>query len=302
MIASLQGQSSQDCDKVLEDLKQVYIESLRSNVTNRASSTSTMVEQISFPTISPKASYEYNGLPIFSNAYPWLFPGGVGDLDHVNINIKGYMTLWLRTMILYYDGRFCKDPTFCFYALNFKQRYQNSTSGAFFINDFTHTSCKDLESLKAEISKGNYQFVQKLLHFSSKIRGSPLFWRSQRFKVLTWANRLVELGKLPSLFITLSCAEMFWEDLKRLFIDRYKHIPEKYRPKLESKKDLSSAIKDYSIVVQEFFIAKVEQWIKTFGKEIFKIEHYFIRFEFAEGRGEIHGKLLTRSVLQKTVQ
>ena len=114
MIASLQGQSSQDCDKVLEDLKQVYIESLRSNVTNRASSTSTMVEQISFPTISPKASYEYNGLPIFSNAYPWLFPGGVGDLDHVNINIKGYMTLWLRTMILYYDGRFCKDPTFYF--------------------------------------------------------------------------------------------------------------------------------------------------------------------------------------------
>ena len=114
VIASSQGQSSQDCDKVLEDLKQVYIESLRSNVTNRASSTSTMVEQISFPTISPKASYEYNGLPIFSNAYPWLFPGGVGDLDHVNINIKGYMTLWLRTMILYYDGRFCKDPTFYF--------------------------------------------------------------------------------------------------------------------------------------------------------------------------------------------
>jgi hypothetical protein len=246
-------------------------------------------EQISFPTISPTACFEYNGLPIFSNAYPWLFPGGVGDLDHVNSNSHGYMPLWIKTLTLYFDGRFCKDPTFCFYALNYKQRHQNSTSGAFFINDFNHSSCKDLESLKAEISRGNYRFVEKLLHFSSKIRGSPSFWRSQRFKVLTWANRLVELGKLPSLFITLSCAEMFWEDLKRVLIDRYKFVPEQYRPKLESKSDLFTAIKEYSIVVQEFFIMKVEHWIKTFGKDIFKIEHYFIRFEFADGRGEIHG-------------
>jgi hypothetical protein len=52
------------------------------------------------------------------------------------------------------------------------------------------------------------------------------------------------------------------------------------------------AIKEYTIVVQEFFVKKVEHWMNTFGKEVFGIKHHFIRFEFTEGRGEIHAHIL----------
>jgi hypothetical protein len=105
---------------------------------------------------------------------------------------------------------------------------------------------------------------------------------------LSWANRLIEKKKLPTLFITLSCAELFWEDIKRLMQDRINFLPANQAVKLDTKSDVMKCIRDYSIVVQEFFIIKVKHWMENYAMEIFGIDHYFIRFEFADGRGEIH--------------
>jgi hypothetical protein len=48
----------------------------------------------------------------------------------------------------------------------------------------------------------------------------------------------------------------------------------------------------YSVVVQEFFQIRVQHWIDTIGKQIFRIKHYYIRYEFAKGRGMIHAHIL----------
>ena len=282
------GQSSDDCQYVLDGLKAACNDKRKIFMKDCANT-------IKFPTVSEQPQSEFNGLPIFSNAYPWLFPGGVGDLDNHNMQERGYVSKWLKTLILYYDGRFAKDPTFCFYALNFKQRYQNSISGAFFINGYiTSNKHSDLDSLQREvIENGNTEFIEKLIHFSSKIRGSSSYWRSKRFEVLSWINRMIEIGRgPPTLFITLSCAEHFWPDVKRLLEDRFSHLPMNNRPTLETKSDVMKAIREYSIVVQEFFVKKVHHWITTLGKDVLRIQNYFVRFEFTEGRGEIHAHIL----------
>jgi len=36
---------------------------------------------LQFPTVSKEPEDEYDGIPIFSNAFPWLFPGGIGDIN-----------------------------------------------------------------------------------------------------------------------------------------------------------------------------------------------------------------------------
>ena len=36
----------------------------------------------------------------------------------------------------------------------------------------------------------------------------------------------------------------------------------------------------------------MEIWLATVGKRIFNINHYWVRFEFAPGRGQIHAHLL----------
>jgi hypothetical protein len=284
---TIHGRTSVEADGILNGLKEAYYESQSDNVEQSDE------RALKFPSVSVHAQSEFHGLPIFSNAYPWLFPGGVGDIDEHNMSESGYITKWVKSMTLYYDGRFCKDATFCFYALNYKQRHQNSASGAFFINDYISNQCS-LDELKERIIEHNdTQFIQKLIHFSSKIRGSSAFWRAERLKVFSWVNRLIELQKgPPTLFITLSCAEHYWKDVKRLLEDRLSYTPEQERPDLSTKAAVMKAIKEFSIVVQEFFITKVKHWIQNFGKKVFGIEHYYVRFEFAEGRGEIHAHII----------
>jgi hypothetical protein len=49
---------------------------------------------------------------------------------------------------------------------------------------------------------------------------------------------------------------------------------------------------EYSIVIQEFFQKRVEIWLETVGHSVFDIKHYWLRYEFAPSRGQIHAHLL----------
>lgn len=49
---------------------------------------------------------------------------------------------------------------------------------------------------------------------------------------------------------------------------------------------------DYTIVIQEYFQARVKNWFDTVGRIVFKVKHYWLRFEFAPGRGQIHAHCL----------
>ena len=51
---------------------------------------------------------------------------------------------------------------------------------------------------------------------------------------------------------------------------------------------LSRILNDYAIVVQEYFQKRVDIWINSVGRAIFGIEHWWGRFEFTPGRGQIH--------------
>ena len=50
---------------------------------------------------------------------------------------------------------------------------------------------------------------------------------------------------------------------------------------------------DYTPIVQYYFQKRVNIWMETVGKNIFKIKHYWLWFEFAKGRGQIHAHFLT---------
>ena len=102
----------------------------------------------------------------------------------------------------------------------------------------------------------------------------------------------------PTLFITLSCAEYFWPDIIRLLEERIK-MSNKTQTCPNLKKDKSAlckAIDEYSIVIQEYFIKRVDIWMNTVGKKLFDITHYWIRLEFAKGRGQIHAHMLCNAI------
>ena len=94
----------------------------------------------------------------------------------------------------------------------------------------------------------------------------------------------------PTLFITLSCAEYHWPDIKRLLQECLKIAGSNKAD--EVKEGYVQSINDYTLIVQEYFQQRVMAWLKTIGKIIFGIKHHWLRYEFAPGRGQIHAHML----------
>jgi hypothetical protein len=126
-------------------------------------------------------SSEYNEtLQIMVNTFPWLFPGGIGDIwdsERGAIPVKE----WGKHLLKYYDGRFIRDQLFVLYLFNTITRHVNNSQGTYFFKS-EHFFSRDpptLDELKKQISNGNDKFVQMLQYYSHNIRGSDSYWRSK---------------------------------------------------------------------------------------------------------------------------
>ena len=61
-------------------------------------------------------------------------------------------------------------------------------------------------------------------------------------------------------------------------------------------------VNDHTLIVQEYFQERVKIWLETIGKTIFRIKHYWVRFEFTPSRGQIHAHLLAISDFKNVFQ
>jgi Helitron helicase-like domain at N-terminus len=247
--------------------------------------------QVQWPAHGPVAINEYSNTRIFVRAFPWLFPGGLGDIKEVP---DGDLQKWGERLLYYEDGRFATDKYFSFYALNYITRHRNAKSGGWFIKGFNKNGPQNLEELKETIRSGNTDFVNRLMYFNKCVRGSTSYWNQKRAEVYSWVNHHVEAGHgPPNLFITLSCAEYYWPDVIRLIKERME-IAGDTRSKecFQGSPKLTEIINDYTVVVQEYFQIRFNLWMEHVGRPIFGIAHYWARYEFAPGRGQIHIHLL----------
>lgn len=257
-------------------------------------------ERFHMPKASKDAVDEFDPkIKLFCEAFPWLFPGGIGDM---NDRGKEWASKWGRRMLLYEDGRFASDPVFCFFAMNYIIRHRNDSSGRFYITDFNKNAPKTLLELQDKIKAGDTKFVSNLTYYTKKIKGSSPYWAYKRAELYTWLNHHIEVNNgPPNLFITLSCAESYWPDICRLIKERY-HIAGLDHSKIAvGSPGYIQVLNDYSIVVQEFFQDRVEKWLEIVGKQTFGIKHYWVRYEFAPGRGQIHAHLLAITTDSKVV-
>ena len=265
---------------------------------------------------SYEAISEYDSsVRIFVNAFPHLFPGGIADVREGDRKVNVTSSKWSKHMILHADGRFARDHVFCFFAHNYSLRQRNIEAGSFFINSHIKDPPRSLEELQESIRHGDSSFVNKMVYYVKRIRGSDAYWRYKRAELYNWIHYHIGEGHgAPNGFFTLSCAKYFWPDMIRLLEDRIWIAEGRHRNGPGAKTDrhgnvidLSSdrkarnkAINDYAVVVQEFFIRRTEDYLNTVGRDVLGIKHYWCRFEFAKGRGQIHAHVLV--ILEKDIQ
>ena len=244
---------------------------------------------IQFPYVSSDPVCEYSERHLFEKAFPCLFPGGSGGYGSIR-GEKPDLKMWMTKMMLYKDGRFARDKMWAFCALNFTSRHINQNSGGFFVQTFFKQGPKTLEELKEQVASKDMSWLNSICYFSQRVTGSSAYWRARREEVFGWINyHLQEKHGPPSFFITLSCAEYHWKDIERLITDRCEKggltIP-------DFKKNKVAIVNEYTIVVQEYFQKRVQIWLDTVGKDLFKIKHHWLRYEFAPSRGQIHVHML----------
>ena len=173
--------------------------------------------------------------------------------------------------------------------MNYITRNRNASSANWFIKDFNRNGPSNLEQLKESIESGDTQFVNRLTYFNKRVKGSTSFWYQKRAEVYSWLNHHVEQKHgPPSFFITLSCSEYYWKDIIRLLRERMILAGDTFKDCYLGSPQLSRILNDYTIVVQEYFQKRFDIWMNTVGREIFGIDHYWGRFEFTPGRGQIH--------------
>jgi hypothetical protein len=65
------------------------------------------------------------------------------------------------------DGRFARDKTWCFYALNCAECRRNMTQGQWFVNNLIHTEeIPCIHSLKEKLKNNNMKFIENLQYFA----------------------------------------------------------------------------------------------------------------------------------------
>ena len=105
---------------------------------------------------------------IFVNAYPWLFPCGIGDVYDEKRGKVEDIHAWAKHMLRYHDGRFINDQMFSLYVLNMLQRHTNNTQGNYFCRNENFLDAPSrlpptVEDLKDQVANGDYTYIKKLL-------------------------------------------------------------------------------------------------------------------------------------------
>jgi hypothetical protein len=234
---------------------------------------------------------------VFVNSYPWLFPGGIGDLYDMKRG-KWSVKEWGRHLLRYYDGRFINDQFFTMFVHNTIQRHDNNTQGNFFFKDdrFIGQNPPSIDTLKRKLAQGDIRYIQMLRYFARNIKGSDNYWRARTEDLQYWIQHHIARGRgPPTFFITLSCAEYWWPDLLRLLAQlERKADREGDATAIESGNSfvIKKSAKRYALYVNDFFMKRATKFLKTVLKDALGIEHYWARVEFAPGRGQIHLHLL----------
>lgn len=272
---------------------------------------------------------------MFSCAYPWLFPGGIGDIyDEDRGGIKDLvggpirtMRAWTNHLMQYFDGRFQDCQMFMLYTSNVIQRQENNQKGGFLNSDknWFGVSPPSVEELKQQIRDGNFTFISKLRYFSAEIKGSDGYWRKKTDELRAWIDHHVSRGHgPPTHFITLTCAENWWPDLRDIFTtleekresisrrNRDTQAPSGPKPHRTRKRKseqreptrqseqlkkakfgaMCKAARRYPHYVNQYFMRRAKIFMDTYAREVMDLEYYWGRVEFASGRGQIHLHIL----------
>lgn len=211
---------------------------------------------------------------LYAQAFPWLFPYGLGSIENENTIAKISSKAHKQHLLMYHDKRFQTDRLFAIFAFNHEQIKDSSTAGFVLTkqsnfdqicNRITNLNQATLQNIlermdENEVVKPNteeewtcFQLLNDLDKVSQHVQGSITSKKKMRNEL--WS--LVSFKGAPSWFITFSPADTY-HPLCLYFAD----TDEKFVPKIRNSNERYTLIAQNPVAGARFFHIMVELFLK----------------------------------------
>ena len=149
---------------------------------------------------------------LFTKAFPVLFPLGKADYSLPRLKSLA-LYKWVKHLMRYYDCRFAKHPRFRFFALNLIFRHRAMGRGRYLFSRDVGGHDMTVGQLRAALNRDGGQILaSKIVRCLQTVRGTRPYWYMEGAKL---RDMIEQIGP-PTLFYTLSMADLSWPDLHRL--------------------------------------------------------------------------------------
>ena len=231
-------------------------------------------------------------------AHPHLFPSG--KFGHTAVReVKLSPTKYFNQRLLNYTQRFSSDADYIFFAHKMLLQYNLRSQINIALKRVANCT------LSAGVMAGNYDETIKsyvanddAYKFMSTIKGTPAYWQHTLSDVLAMVKQL----GVPTYFMTLSCADLRWNEL----ITIIRKLNKDENPDQIDDLDYESKCKILNsnpVLLARHFQYRVENFFKeiVMNGELGKIKYYAIRVEFqTRGSPHVHCLLWAENVIELT--
>lgn len=234
-----------------------------------------------WPEIGQSPINEFNTQGYIACAFPVLFPFGNADLRTPRL-AKVDPNLYFKHLMKYKDGRFAKHNTFRFFAMNSILRWMAFSNATVCIKKIPELQNLQTADAILQYIQTNPNGLKQIIAFKKNLRSTRPYWYQRSRELLT----MIETIGTPTLFITLSAADLHWNKL-HLLLDPDHTIQESSSRTVQQK---SQMISDNPIVACYFFKHRLEAFLKQVFFPKFDVIDHWHRIEFQHrGSPHMHG-------------
>ncbi|KAK3911506.1 ATP-dependent DNA helicase RRM3 [Frankliniella fusca] len=154
--------------------------------------------QLKWPQIHADPVNEFNSNGYIVQAFPVLFPYGLGD--YLNLKSKRITArVYFQYLMQKINRRFSKHKLFPYFALNSILRWEALSLGTLYMKKKPELKRRNIEHVK-DLVKGSMTLPKSVMVYSSSIRGSKAYWMSPHVHGVLWvhgARKVVGFEEIP---------------------------------------------------------------------------------------------------------
>ena len=150
---------------------------------------------------------------IFAMAFPTLYPTGRADFNTPRLR-KVDLNDYARHLMCFHDGRFGQHPRWRFLIFNILMRRKANSSARFYVSKASGLKDMSRDEL-GDALLADEGLLPQIIRQGSHLTGTRPFWRNKSHGLQAQARFLSP--SMSPVFVTLSAADMQWQDLHRHF-------------------------------------------------------------------------------------